>query len=71
MNNLAIRLALVIPSGEQLVVGGWNQLFPRSFYDDVPTVDLALPRDRRPLVSADAETTGAGELPQPPDGRIS
>ncbi|MEV6639039.1 hypothetical protein [Amycolatopsis sp. NPDC051371] len=43
MNSLAIRLALVIPFGEQLVVGTWNQLFPRSFYDDFPTVDLNPP----------------------------
>ncbi|HEY3481506.1 MAG TPA: hypothetical protein VGL02_21630 [Streptomyces sp.] len=43
MTNLAIRLALVIPFGEQLVVGGWNQLAPRSFYDDFPTVDLNPP----------------------------
>ncbi|SDW76184.1 hypothetical protein SAMN05421504_1011439 [Amycolatopsis xylanica] len=43
MNNLTIRLALLIPFGEELVVGGWNQLFPRGFYDNFPTVDLTPP----------------------------
>src|SRR4051812_41732448 len=43
MNNLAIRLTLVIPFYEQLIVGGWNQIAPRSFYDNFPTVDLNPP----------------------------
>ncbi|GAB2995734.1 hypothetical protein LWP59_24815 [Amycolatopsis acidiphila] len=43
MNNLVIRLTLVIPFLDELIVGGWNQLAPRSCYDDFPTVDLNPP----------------------------
>lgn len=41
--NTAIRLTLLIPFLEELIVGGWNQLLPRSFYDSFPTVDLNPP----------------------------
>ncbi|WP_326837431.1 hypothetical protein VSH64_21500 [Amycolatopsis rhabdoformis] len=43
MNTLAVRLALVIPFLDTLVVGFWNQLFPESFYTTFPTVDLNPP----------------------------
>ncbi|MEV8610797.1 hypothetical protein AB0383_23210 [Amycolatopsis sp. NPDC051373] len=43
MNTLAIRAALVIPFLDEVVVGGWNQLFPESFYTTFPTVDLNPP----------------------------
>ncbi|MEW2505846.1 hypothetical protein AB0878_35805 [Amycolatopsis sp. NPDC047767] len=43
MNTLAIRAALVIPFLDELVIGGWNQLFPESFYTTFPTVDLNPP----------------------------
>ncbi|MFC0540723.1 hypothetical protein [Kutzneria chonburiensis] len=38
-----LRILLLIPLGEELVVGGWNQFAPASFYDDFPTVDLNPP----------------------------
>ncbi|MGW4488566.1 hypothetical protein ACWEOE_32570 [Amycolatopsis sp. NPDC004368] len=43
MNTLAVRLALVVPFLDEVVVGGWNQLFPESFYTTFPTVDLNPP----------------------------
>src|SRR3569833_750506 len=43
MNTLAIRLTLEIPFYEQMIVGGWNLLAPRSFYDIFPRVDLNPP----------------------------
>lgn len=43
MNTLAIRATLTIPLLESLVVGGWNQLSPRSFYEHFPTVNLNPP----------------------------
>lgn len=43
MNKLAIRLTLVIPFCDQLIVGAWNAIAPRSFYDNFPTVDLNPP----------------------------
>ncbi|MCR6489590.1 hypothetical protein M8542_42925 [Amycolatopsis sp. OK19-0408] len=43
MNTLAIRLTLVLPFLEQLVVGAWNAFAPESFYEHFPTVDLNPP----------------------------
>jgi hypothetical protein len=41
--NTLLRILLLIPLGEEIVVGGWNQFAPRSFYDNFPTVDLNPP----------------------------
>lgn len=38
-----VRVALVILAVNELVVGAWNLLAPRSFYDNFPTVDLTPP----------------------------
>ena len=41
--TLTIRIALAILFLNELIVGAWNQFFPRSFYDTFPTVDLTPP----------------------------
>ncbi|GIF57560.1 hypothetical protein Air01nite_36550 [Asanoa iriomotensis] len=41
--TLLIRIALAILFLDELVVGFWNQVFPRSFYDHFPTVTLTPP----------------------------
>ncbi|MDN3354238.1 hypothetical protein [Actinomadura sp. DC4] len=41
--TILIRLALAVLFLDELVVGFWNQAFPRSFYDHFPTVDLMPP----------------------------
>jgi hypothetical protein len=38
-----IRTALLVLAALQLVLGVWTSLFPRSFYEDVPTVDWTPP----------------------------
>ena len=38
--TILIRLCLLILFVVELTVGVWNQLFPESFYNDFPTVDL-------------------------------
>ncbi|PWR07259.1 hypothetical protein DKT68_19510 [Micromonospora acroterricola] len=38
-----IRIALAILFLDELVVGFWNQVFPRNFYDHFPTVTLTPP----------------------------
>ena len=38
-----IRIALAILFVNELIVGFWNQVFPASFYDHFPTVDLTPP----------------------------
>ncbi|MGK5741251.1 hypothetical protein [Micromonospora sp. URMC 103] len=38
-----IRIALAILFLDELLVGFWNQAFPRSFYDNFPTVTLNPP----------------------------
>jgi hypothetical protein len=37
------RIALAILAVVELVIGGWNQFWPESFYTDFPTVDLDPP----------------------------
>ena len=39
----AIRTGLALLALVELVLGAWTLLFPRSFYRDVPTVDLTPP----------------------------
>ena len=34
-----VRVGLVYLCSYQVIVGTWQFLFPRSFYDDIPTVD--------------------------------
>ncbi|MEV6603179.1 hypothetical protein [Kutzneria sp. NPDC051319] len=41
--NTLLRIPLVVPLGEEVVVGCWNQFAPRGFYDNFPTVDLNPP----------------------------
>jgi hypothetical protein len=41
--TIVIRIALAILFLNELIVGAWNQFFPRSFYDTFPTVDLTPP----------------------------
>ncbi|MFI5610171.1 hypothetical protein [Amycolatopsis sp. NPDC051903] len=43
MYTLAIRIAFAILLLEALIVGGWNQFAPQSFYDNFPTVNLNPP----------------------------
>ncbi|HEU4946439.1 MAG TPA: hypothetical protein VFT31_04745 [Kribbella sp.] len=38
-----LRVGLTVLAAVQVVLGTWTALFPRSFYDDVPTVDLTPP----------------------------
>lgn len=38
-----LRPGLVLLAGVEWVLGLWTAFFPRSFYDDVPTVDLTPP----------------------------
>jgi hypothetical protein len=38
-----LRSGLVVLAGVEWVLGLWTAFFPRSFYDDVPTVDLTPP----------------------------
>ena len=37
------RIALAILFVNELIVGGWNQIAPESFYEHFPTVDLTPP----------------------------
>jgi len=41
--TVVIRIALAILAADELVVGGWNQVDPASFYRYFPTVDLTPP----------------------------
>lgn len=41
--TLTLRIGLALLALMELVLGLWTSLFPRSFYDDVPTVDLTPP----------------------------
>jgi hypothetical protein len=41
--TLLVRLGLVVLVLDALVVGGWNQLLPASFYEHFPTVSLNPP----------------------------
>jgi hypothetical protein len=41
--TILIRIALAVLFLDELVVGFWNQVFPASFYDHFPTVDLTPP----------------------------
>jgi hypothetical protein len=41
--TITIRIALAVLFLDELVVGFWNQVFPRSFYEHFPTVDLTPP----------------------------
>ena len=41
--TIALRLGLAALASIELVLGVWTQFFPRSFYDDVATVDLTPP----------------------------
>jgi hypothetical protein len=41
--TLVLRIGLAVLAVVELVVGAWNQLSPRTFYDDFPTVDLTPP----------------------------
>lgn len=41
--TLLIRLGLLILFLVEVVVGFWNQVFPASFYENFPTVDLTPP----------------------------
>ena len=38
-----LRIGLLVLAVTELALGAWTVLFPRSFYDDVPTVDLSPP----------------------------
>ncbi|HEY0688628.1 MAG TPA: hypothetical protein VGD71_06255, partial [Kribbella sp.] len=38
-----LRIGLVVLAANELVLGFWTALFPESFYNDVPTVDLTPP----------------------------
>jgi len=38
-----LRIGLVVLAANELALGFWTALFPESFYNDVPTVDLAPP----------------------------
>lgn len=41
--RLLQRLGLALGAVIELVIGGWAQFAPQSFYDDFPTVDLTPP----------------------------
>lgn len=41
--DLSLRIGLWIIAAMELVIGTWTLLFPESFYNDVPTVDLTPP----------------------------
>lgn len=41
--TVVTRIALAILAVNELVVGGWNQIDPASFYRSFPTVDLTPP----------------------------
>lgn len=41
--TLLIRLGLLVLFLVEVVVGFWNQVFPQSFYENFPTVDLTPP----------------------------
>ncbi|MET0989690.1 MAG: hypothetical protein ABWY54_03500 [Glaciihabitans sp.] len=38
-----LRVGLLLLAAVELTLGVWTTFFPRSFYDDVPTVDLTPP----------------------------
>ena len=41
--NVVLRVGLLALAAIELLLGVWTLFFPRSFYDDVPTVDLTPP----------------------------
>lgn len=41
--TIVLRIGLALLAVTELVVGAWNQFWPRSFYDDFPTVSLTPP----------------------------
>ncbi len=41
--TIGIRIGLAFLAATQLIIGGWNQFWPESFYNDFPTVDLTPP----------------------------
>ena len=41
--TLTLRLGLAVLAAVELTIGIWNQFWPRSFYDDFPTVSLTPP----------------------------
>ena len=41
--TMTLRAGLVLLAGVEWVLGLWTAFFPRSFYEDVPTVDLTPP----------------------------
>jgi hypothetical protein len=43
MTTTLLRAGLVLMAGVEWVLGLWTAFFPRSFYADVPTVDLTPP----------------------------
>ncbi len=45
--DLSLRICLWIIAAMELVIGTWTLLFPESFYNDVPTVDLTPPYSER------------------------
>jgi hypothetical protein len=41
--TVVLRIALALLAVNELIVGGWNQFAPESFYDNFPTVELTPP----------------------------
>lgn len=41
--TLALRIGLALLAITELVIGAWNQFWPRGFYTDFPTVELTPP----------------------------
>ena len=41
--TVVLRLSLAVLAVTELVIGGWNQFAPESFYADFPTVDQTPP----------------------------
>ena len=41
--TITLRIGLALLAAVELTIGLWNQFWPRSFYDDFPTVSLTPP----------------------------
>jgi hypothetical protein len=41
--TVALRVGLAVLAAVMLIIGAWNQFWPREFFDNFPTVDLLQP----------------------------
>jgi hypothetical protein len=41
--TVILRIGLAVLAAVELTIGVWNQFWPQSFYDDIPTVNLTPP----------------------------